>query len=126
MFRSILKRNFWEHYQRLFVCVTLSIIELFRYELLVGNVIYNYVHMSLSHYLSDIFTFTHDIDIQETRQNSHTRPLTSLTVKTFNIFLCKGPIIWNIIPVTNSAKSNIRLAKSLKAIVINGYEVCSI
>ena len=38
------------------------------------------------HYLSDIFTFTHDVHIHETRQTSHIRPFTSLTVKSSNSF----------------------------------------
>ena len=84
---------------------------------------YNYVHRSLPHYLSDMFTFTHDIHIHETRQTSHIRPLNSLTVNTCNSFLCKGPMIWNRIPITTQQKSNITsFAVSLKAIVINGYD----
>ena len=50
------------------------------YELEIVKCMYNYVHRSLPHYLSDIFTFTHDIHIHETRQTSQIRPFTSLTV----------------------------------------------
>ena len=84
---------------------------------------YNYVHGSLPHYLSDIFTFTHDIHIHETRQSSHIRPFTSLIVKFSNSVLCKGPLIWNRIPFTIQQKKNINsFAVSLKAIVVKGYE----
>ena len=65
---------------------------------------YNYVHRSLPHYLSNIFTFTHDIHIHETRQASHIRHFTSLTVKSSNSFLCKVPLIWNRIPLTIQQK----------------------
>ena len=94
------------------------------YELKVEKCICNYVHRSLPHYLSDIFiTFTHDIHILETRPTSHIRPLTSITVETSNSFLCKGPVIWNIIPITIQQKSTIKcFAVSVKAIVVNGYE----
>ena len=86
---------------------------------------YNYVHRSFPHYLSDTFTFTHDIHIHETRQSSHIRPFTSLTVKCSNSFLCKGPLIWNRIPFTIQHKNNIKsFAVSLKAIV-KGYEELS-
>ena len=37
---------------------------------------YNYVHTSVPHYLSDIFTFTHDIHIHETT-NLYISPFTS-------------------------------------------------
>jgi hypothetical protein len=76
------------------------------YELEIGKFMYNYVHRNLPHYLSDIFTFTHDIHIHETRQASHIhiRPFTSLTVKSSNSFLCKGPLIWNRIPLTIQQK----------------------
>ena len=40
---------------------------------------YNYVHGSLPHSLFDIFTFTRDIHIHETRQTSHIRPFISST-----------------------------------------------
>ena len=80
---------------------------------------------NLPHYLSDIFTFTHDIHIHENRQASHIhiRPFTSLTVKSSNSFLCKGPLIWNRIPLTIQQKNNIKsFAVSLKAIVVKEYE----
>ena len=65
--RFILKRNYWEHSHPLFTC--LKLIKLYDvYEMEIGNFMYNYVHRSLPHYLSDIFTFTHDIHIHETRQ----------------------------------------------------------
>ena len=84
---------------------------------------YNYVHRSLPHYLSDIFTFTHDIHIHETRQSSHIQPFTSLTVKFSNSFLCKGPLIWNRILFTIQQKNNIKsVVVSLKEIVVKGYE----
>ena len=87
------------------------------YELEIGKCMLNYVHRRLPHYLSDIFTFTHDIYIHETRQASHIRSFTSLTVKSSNSFLCKGPLIWN---------RNIKgFAVSLKAIVVNEYEELS-
>ena len=69
------------------------------------------------------FTLTHDIHIHETRQTSHIRPFTSLTVKSSNSLLCKGPLIWNRISLTIQQKINIkRFAVSLKAIVVKGYE----
>ena len=77
---------------------------------------------SLPHYLSDIFTFTHDIHIHETRQASHIRPFTSLTVKSTNSFLCKGPLIWNRIPFSIQEKNIQSVAVSLKAIVVYVYE----
>ena len=86
---------------------------------------YNYVHRNLPHYLSDIFTFTHDVHIHETRQASHIhiRPFISLTVKSSNSFLCKGPLIWNRIPLTIQQKINIKsVAVSLKAIIVKEYE----
>ena len=84
---------------------------------------YNYVHMNLPFNLSDSFTLTHDVHIHETRQTSHIRPLTSLTVKTSNSFLCKGPMFWNRIPITVQHKRKIkRVAVSLKPIVVNGCE----
>ena len=124
--RSILKRNHWEHSHPLFTF--LKLIELNDvYELEIGKFIKkNYVHRSLPHYLSDIFTFTHDIHIHETRQASHIRPFTSLTVKSTNSLLCNDmePLIWNRIPLTIQQKKNIKsFAVSLKAIVVNEYEV---
>ena len=93
------------------------------YKLEIGKFMYNYVHRSLPYYLSDIFTFTHDIHIHKTRQSSHIRPFTSLTVKFSNSFLCKGPLIWNINSVYHPTKNNIKsFAVSLKAIVLKGYE----
>ena len=117
--RSIPKRSYWEHSHPLFTC--LKLIKLNDvYELEIGKFMYNYVHRNLPHYLSDIFTFTHDIHIHETRQASHIhiRPFTSLTVKSSNSFLCKGPLIWNRIPLTIQQKNNIKsVAVSLKAVV---------
>ena len=78
-------------------------------ELEVGKVMYNYVPMSLPYYLSDIFTFPYDIHIHETRQTSHIRPLTVLTVTSSNSFLSKGRMIWNIIPIIIQQKSNIQV-----------------
>ena len=78
--RSILKRNYREHSHPLFTCLKLVKLNDV-YELEIGKFMYNYVHGSLPHYLSDIFTFTHDIHIHETRQSSHIRPFTSLIVK---------------------------------------------
>ena len=53
----------------------------------------------------------------------HTCHVTSLTVKSSNSFLCKGPLIWNRIPFTIQQKHNITgFAVSLKAIVVKGYE----
>ena len=66
---------------------------------------YNYVQRSLPHYLSDIFAFTQDIHIHETRQTSHICPFTSLIVKSSNSLLCKGPFIWNRIPFTIQQKN---------------------
>ena len=97
--RSILKRNYRELSHPLFTCLKLVKLNDV-YELEIGFCWYHYVHRSLPHYLSDIFTFTHDIHIHETRQSSHIRPFTSLTVKSSNSFLCKGPLIWNRIPFT--------------------------
>ena len=94
------------------------------YDLENGKCMYNYIHMSLPYYLSDIFTFTHDIHTHETRQASHIRPFTSLTVKSSNGFLCKGPLIWNRIPLTiQQQQQNIKgFAVSLKTIVLYEYE----
>ena len=112
---SILKRNYWEHSHPLFMC--LKLIKLNDvYELEIGIVLYNYVHRSLPHYLSDIFTFTHDIHIHETRQASHIRPFTSLTVKSY-----VGPFIWNRIPFAIQQKNIKGFAVSLKAIIVNMY-----
>ena len=120
--RSILKRNYREHSHPLFTCLKLVKLNDV-YELEIGKYMYNYVHRSLPHYLSDILTFTHDIHIHETRQSSHIRPFTSLTVKSSNSFLCKGPVIWNIIPFTIQQQKNIKsFAVSLKAIIVKGYE----
>ena len=120
--RSILKINYREHSHPLFTCLTLVKLNDV-YELEIGKFMYNYVHRSLPHYLSDIFTCTHDIHIHETRQSSHIRPFTSLIVKFSNSFLCKGPLIWNRIPFTIQQKKNIKsFAVSLKAIVVKGYE----
>ena len=120
--RFILKRNYREHSQPLFTCLKLVKLNDV-YELEIGKCIYNYVHRSLPHYLSDILIFTHDIHIHKTRQSSHIRPFTSLTVKFSNSFLCKGPLIWNRIPFTIQQKNNIKsFAVSLKAIVVKWYE----
>ena len=83
--RSILKLNYWEHSHPLFTCLKLFKLN-HVYELEIGQFMYNYVHRSLPHYLSDIFTFTHDIHIHETRQTSHIRLFASLTVKSSNSF----------------------------------------
>ena len=83
--RSILKRNDREHSHPLFTCLKLVKLNDV-YELEIGKCMYNYVHRSLPHYLSDIFTFTHDIHIHETRQSSHIRHFTSLIVKFSNSF----------------------------------------
>ena len=42
------------------------------YENEVGKVRYDYVHVSLPHYLSDMFAFTHDIHNHDTRHTSRT------------------------------------------------------
>ena len=120
--RSILKKNYRKHSHPLFT--GLKLVKLNDvYELEIGNFWYNYVPTSSPHYLSDILTFTHDIQIHETTQCSHIRPFTSLTVKYSNSFLCKGPFIWNRIPFTIQQKNNINsFAVSLKAIVVKGYE----
>ena len=120
--RSILKNNYREYSHPLFTCLKLVKLNDV-YELEIGTFMYNYVPKSLPHYLSDIFTFTHGIHIHENRQSSHIRPFVSLTVTSSNSFLCKGPLIWNIIPFTIQQKTNIkRFAVSLKAIVVKGYE----
>ena len=83
--RSILKRNSEELSHPLFTC--LKLIKLNDvYELEIGKYMYNYVHRSLPHYLSNTFAFTHDIHFHETRQTSHIRTFTSLTVKSSNSF----------------------------------------
>ena len=92
------------------------------YELEIGKYMFNYVHRSLPHYLSNIFIFTHDIHIHKTRQASHIRPFTSLTVKSSNSFLWKGPLIWKNVRWPSSKKNIKGFAVSLKTILENGYE----
>ena len=71
----------------LFVSLKLiTLNDIYKFE--VENVMYKYVHRSLPQYCSDIFTFTHDIHIHETRQTSHILHLTALTVTSSNSFLC--------------------------------------
>ena len=41
----------------------------------------------------------------ETRQTSHIRPLTVLTVTSSNSFLFKGRMTWNRIPITIQEKA---------------------
>ena len=110
--RSLLKRNYWEHSHALFTF--LKLIKL-NEKLETGNMLYNYVHRSLPHYLSDIFTFTHDIHIHETRHTSHIRPFTSLTVKSSNSCLCKCPLIWNRIPFTIQQKNKTNFCSITKS-----------
>ena len=85
--------------------------------------IYNYVHMSLPDYLSDIFTFTHDIHIQEIRQILHICPFTSLTVKSSNsFFYVKVHCYGTEFRLPSSIKNLKGFALSLKTIVVKGYE----
>ena len=47
----------------------------------------------------------------------------TVTVKSSNSFLCKGPLRWNRIPLTIQQKNSIKsFAVSLKAIVVKEYE----
>ena len=83
---------------------------------------YYYVHGSLPHSLSGIFIFTYDILIHETRQTSHIRPFISSTERSSNSLLCKGPMIWNIIPPIIQNKPNLNsFVLSLKAHVVREY-----
>ena len=79
--------------------------------------------MSLPHYLSDVFAFTHDIHIHGTRQTSHTRPFTSVTVNSSNSFFnVKVHLYGTEFPLPSSKKHKHSFAVSIKAIVIKGYE----
>lgn len=68
------------------------------------------------------FTFANDIHIHETRLTSHVRPLASSNASSSNSLLCKGPLIWNIIP-TITKNSITSFALSLNTKVACGYDV---
>ena len=57
-----------------------------------------YIYGNLPYSLSDIFIFTYDIHIHETKQSSQIRPFANYAVRSSNTLIYKGPVIWNAIP----------------------------
>lgn len=84
--RPIFKRSCYEQSHPFFISLQLiKLHEIYQNE--VAKFMHNYFHRSVPYSVSDIFTFSHDIHQHETRQTSHTRPLSSFTVISSNSLL---------------------------------------
>jgi hypothetical protein len=77
------------------------------YKVELGKYMYNYVNNSLPKALLNIFKWTHNIHIYQTRQQTYLRPIKCRLNVTKQSILAKGPDVWNTLPENLQQKNNI-------------------